>query len=319
MTASPASPGLLGASPEGPPAGPELLRALGAVAASPPPHSGPVTAALGLPAPTTAEHTSVFILAAPPHAAIHLGPSGMLGGEGLDRVAGFWRAIGLHPPQDADHLGPLLMLYAELASAETAARNESTRDRLRHAREALLMEHLWSWAPGYLTGVMRLDVPSLAAWARLTLSALGREVGRAAPPPAYPLALRTAPGPLRMTDDRGQLLDALVAPVRSGVLLTGMDLRGAAAAAGLGYRIGERRYTLRALLDQDAGATLGWLASHARRWADLHAAQQPTGGHDPRQWWARRAARTAGTLARLRARLADARASSESPLKRAKP
>ena len=56
----------------------------------------------------------MFVLAAPPHAAIHLGPSGMLGGEGLDRVAGFWRAIGLHPPQDADHLGLLLMLYAEL-------------------------------------------------------------------------------------------------------------------------------------------------------------------------------------------------------------
>ncbi len=306
MTASPASPGLLSAGPEGPHGGPELLRALGAVAASPPPHSGPVTAALGLPAPTTAEHTSVFTLAAPPHAAIHLGPRGMLGGEGLDRVAGFWRAIGLHPPQDADHLGPLLMLYAELASAETAAR-ETTRDRLRHAREALLWEHLWSWAPGYLTAVMRLDVPSLAAWAQLTRSALSREVRRAAPPPAYPLALRTAPPPLRMADDRGQLLDALVAPVRSGVLLTGMDLRGAAAAAGLGYRIGERRYTLRALLDQDASATLGWLASHARRWADLHTAQQPIGGHDPRHWWARRAARTARTLTRLQTRLAAGR------------
>jgi hypothetical protein len=84
-----------------------------------------------------------------------------------------------------------------------------------------------------------------------------------------------------------------------------MDLRGAAAAAGLGYRIGERRYTLRALLEQDASATLGWLA--ARRWADLHAAQQPIGGHDPRHWWARRAARTARTLTRLQARLAEAR------------
>jgi Nitrate reductase delta subunit len=286
--------------------GPELLRALGAVAASPPPHSAPVTAALGLPAPTLAEHTSVFILAAPPHAAVHLGPQGMLGGEGLDRVAGFWRAIGLHPPQDADHLGPLLLLYAELADAETAARSETTRDRLGHAREALLLEHLWSWAPGYLTAVMRLDVPSLAAWARLTLSALGQEARRAAPPPAYPLALRTAPPPLRRADDRGPLLDTLVAPVRSGILLTGADLRCAAEAAGVGYRIGERRYTLRALLDQDANATLGWLASHARHWGDLHAAQQPIGGHDPRHWWAQRAAHTARTLQRLRVELVTA-------------
>ena len=306
MTASPARPGLLSAGPERAPGGPELLRALGAVAASSPPHSGPVTAALGLPAPTTAEHTSVFILAAPPHAAIHLGPRGMLGGEGLDRVAGFWRAIGLHPPQDADHLGPLLMLYAELAGAETAARHESTRDRLRHAREALLFEHLWSWAPGYLTAVTRLDVPSLARWAQLTLAALGREARRATPPTVLPLALRTVPEPVSPADGRDQLLDALVTPVRSGVLLTGADLRAAAAAAGLGYRVGERRYTLRALLDQDAGATLGWLASHARCWAGLHAAQQPIGGHDPRHWWARRAARTARTLQRLRAKLAPA-------------
>ena len=244
----------------------------------------------------------------------------MLGGEGLDRVAGFWRAIGLHPPQDADHLGALLMLYAELSDAETAARSEATRDRLRHAREALLFEHLWSWAPGYLTAVTRLDAPSLAAWAQLTLLALGREARRAAPPAApSPGAAHAPRRRCRTADGRGQLLDALVAPVRSGVLLTGADLRDAAAAAGLGYRIGERRYTLRAMLDQDASATLGWLGSHARRWAALHAAQQPIGGHDPRHWWTRRAARTARTLQRLQARLADARASSESPLKRAKP
>ena len=81
-------------------------------------------AALGLPAPTAAEHTGVFVLSAPPHAAIHLGGEGKLGGEGLDRVAGFWRAIGLTPPPDADQLGVLLMLYAELADAEAAARTE---------------------------------------------------------------------------------------------------------------------------------------------------------------------------------------------------
>jgi hypothetical protein len=241
----------------------------------------------------------VFVLAAPPHAAIHLGPSGMLGGEGLDRVAGFWRAIGLHPPQDADHLGLLLMLYAELCDAESGARSEATRGRLRHAREALLFEHLWSWAPGYLTAVTRLDVPSLARWAQLTRLALTREALRATPPAALPLALRTAPAPVRPADGRDQLLAALVAPVRSGVLLTGADLRAATAAVGLGYRVGERRYTLRAMLDQDARATLDWLSHHARQQAALHATQQPIGGHDPGHWWARRALRTARTLHRL--------------------
>jgi hypothetical protein len=301
-------------------AGAELLRALGSVAASPPPHCLAVTASLGLPAPTAAEHTAVFVLAAPPHAAIHLGADGKLGGDALDRVAGFWRAIGLRPPPDADHLGPLLMLHAELADAESAAGRQPTRDRLRHAREALLFEHLWSWAPGYLTAVTRLGVPSLAAWGRLTLSALGAEACRAALPSALPLALRTAPEPIGPppgapptgpaqagaaqagaapagpTAGRGWLLDALLAPVRSGVLLTGADLRDGAKAAGVGYRVGERRYTLQAMLDQDAGATLSWLAAHARRWAALHAAQQPVAGPDPRHWWARRAEHTARTL-----------------------
>jgi Nitrate reductase delta subunit len=273
-------------------------------------------ASLGLSAPTAAEHTGVFVLSAPPHAAIYLGEPGQLGGEALDRVAGFWRAIGLRPPPDADHLGALLMLYAELADAQAATHRDTTKDRLRHLREALLFEHIWSWAPAYLTAVTRLDVPSLAAWARLTRSALGAEARRAAPPAALPLALRTAPPPVSWPPvssapvrsapvssvpvssvaEPGQLLDALFAPVRSGVLLTSADLRAAAAAAGLGYRVGERRYALRAMLDQDAAATLAWLDGHARGWAASHAAQQRVAGPDPRHWWARRAAGTARTL-----------------------
>jgi hypothetical protein len=275
---------------------PELLRALGSVAASPPPYCLPVLASLGLPAPTAAEHTAVFVLSAPPHAAIYLGEQGQLGGEALDRVAGFWRTIGLQPPPDADHLGTLLMLYAELADAQQTAHREATRDRLRHTREALLFEHLWSWAPGYLTAVAGLDSPSLAAWARLTRSALGAEARRAAPPAALPLALRTAPAPVSAAPEPGPLLDALLAPARSGIPLTGTDLREAAVTAGVGYRVGERRFALRAMLDQDAAATLAWLGGHASRWAERHAAQQPIAGPDPRHWWARRAAHTDRTL-----------------------
>jgi hypothetical protein len=285
--------------------GGELLRALGSVPASPPPQCEPVFTALGLPAPTAAEHTGVFVLSAPPHAAVHLGAEGKLGGEGLDRVAGFWRVIGLTPPPDADQLGVLLMLYAELTEAETTERPEMTRERLRHARVTLLREHLWSWAPGYLTVVSRLAGPALGAWADLTLRALHREArsAAAARAVALPAALRAAPAPTGPSDGRDRLLDSLLAPVCSGILLTREDLREAAAAAGLGYRVGERRYTLAAMLDQDADATLDWLQVHAGRWAKLHAGQPPVGGHDPRHWWARRATRTARTLRALQAQL----------------
>ena len=75
----------------------ELWRALGAALVTPPPGNAPLLEALGLPAQTGAEHTGVFVLSAPPRAAIHLGPEGKLGGEGLDRIRGFWRALGLRP------------------------------------------------------------------------------------------------------------------------------------------------------------------------------------------------------------------------------
>ena len=54
----------------------ELLRSLGAAVLTPPPGNGAVCAALDLPSPTGVEHTNAFVLSAPPHAAIHLGPEG---------------------------------------------------------------------------------------------------------------------------------------------------------------------------------------------------------------------------------------------------
>ena len=73
----------------------ELFRSLGAFALTPPPGNGALCAALDLPIPTGVEYTDAFVLSAPPHGAIHLGPEGKLGGEGLDRIAGFWRVLGL--------------------------------------------------------------------------------------------------------------------------------------------------------------------------------------------------------------------------------
>jgi len=283
---------------------------------SPPPLCHPAAAGLGLPAPTPADHTGVFVLSAPPHAAIYLGAEGQLGGEALDRVAGFWRVLGLAPPPDSDNLGTLLLLYAELGDAEAAAHREAARWQLRRAKEALLWEHLWSWAPGYLTAVSRLDMPSLGQWARLTARALGREARQAAAPAVLPLALRAAPaslgtvsaasnGALDRADGDG-LLDALLAPVRSGVVLTRENLQEAAAAAGVGCRLGERRYTLAAMLGQDAAATLGWLSDFALQWADWHAGRLPTAGPDPRHWWAHRARHTAATLKELQRQLVTA-------------
>lgn len=277
----------------------ELLRALGAAVLTPPPGNAAPCEALGLPAQTAAEHTQVFVLSAPPHAAIHLGPEGKLGGEGLDRIRGFWRALGLRAPEDADHLGALLLLYAELGEAETGAGGDRVAGRMRQARTALLHEHLWSWAPGYLAAVRGLGVAAVHEWAEVVEQALRTELALAGPATMPALALREAPAGLDPADSFDETLDALVAPVRTGMILTYPDLEAAAASAGLGLRRGERRYALRAMFEQDACATLRWLAAHADRWSALHAALANGGAHDPCAWWSARAARTSTVLAEL--------------------
>lgn len=286
----------------------ELLRALGAAVLTPPPGNREVCHALDLPAPNGAEHTGVFVLAAPPHAAIHLGPEGQLGGEGLDRVAGFWRALGLRAPEDADHLGTLLMLYAELGTAESTTPDERLTAQLQRSRTALLHEHLWSWAPGYLAAVDSLGGPATTAWADLTLQALQAEVADTPTSPLLPLAIRTAPPGLQVDDSLEDTLDVLVTPIRSGYVLTQRDLQVGATRADVGFRRGERRYALKAMLQQDPRATLAWLVEHASAWSEIHAR---TGPDATSTWWGDRADRTAQVLKRLLEEQPATRSSSE--------
>lgn len=280
----------------------ELLRALGTLALGPPACTAHVARALGLPAWTAAQHTELLVLSLPPYASIHLGPDGKLGGEAADRVAGIWRALGLSPPADADHLGAILALYAELGEAAAAARGGATRERLGRARETVLWEHLWPWLPGYLDAVAA-DCAAARPWADLTSRAIAAEAAASRPATVLPLALRTAPGPVDADARRGELLDALTAPVRTGFILTRADVARAARQLGLGLRRGERRFALQAMLDQAPGPTLRWLAGHAGSWAALHRHRIAVPA-DPGPWWAGRADLAALTLRTLAARQA---------------
>jgi hypothetical protein len=277
---------------------PELFRSLGAVVLTPPPGNSALCEALDLPIPTGVEYTDAFVLSAPPHGAIHLGPEGQLGGEGLDRIAGYWRVLGLQAPEDADHLGALLMLYAELAEAEQNTSGERSRAQLHRARSVLFHEHIWSWAPGYLLAVAELGIASVASWARLTEQAMRAERAVLAAPEMLPLALRAAPPGLSAADSLGETLDGLVAPIRTGVVFTYRDLAACARHVGVGLRRGERRFALRAMLEQDAAGTLAWLGARARWWSK-RCAPAPGTANDPCEWWSRRAADTAGVLEAL--------------------
>jgi len=271
----------------------ELLRALGAVADNPA-DAGTAGRALGLPGLDSGQHTDTFVLNCPPYASVYLGPEGGIGGEGADRVAGFWRAMGLSPPAEPDHLTALLSLYAGLDEAAAQSRRPATAAALAWSAAALLHEHIWPWLPVYLDAVADLGAAAPAAWASLTRAAITAEV--TSPGPArLPLALRSAPARPDAGGRLEDLVSALVTPASSGIVLTRRRLADGAGQAGVGHRIGERRFTLRAMLEQDPAATLTWLSRECRRWERRHA-RRPGAGAVTR-WWARRAAHTGRLLA----------------------
>ncbi|HEX6844873.1 MAG TPA: molecular chaperone TorD family protein [Actinomycetota bacterium] len=252
----------------------DLLRALGALCEAPDPGHAALAEALGLDLPEDpAARTATFLFQVYPYASVHLGPEGMLGGEATDRVAGFWRAVGRTPPTEPDHLAALLGLAAALADAEVAEPEPARRALRREARAALLWEHLLSWVVPFLRATASAGTSFHAGWASLVEATLledARSLGAA--PTRLSAHLRAAP-PFPEDDAAlDELLAATLAPVRSGVVLTRDDLTRAGRALGVGVRIGERRFILRAMLQQDPAGTLRWLAAEAARWAEIHAA-----------------------------------------------
>jgi TorA maturation chaperone TorD len=255
----------------------ELFRALGALVEAPGSHTERLTSLLGLgAAPTAADYTELFVLDLPPYASIYLGAEGMLGGEARDRIAGFSRALGQIPPAEPDHLALMLAQFAALSDdGEDAAR----RDALARARDAYLFEHLLSWLPPYLDKVAELGSPTYAAWGRMLEEALGAESTR--------LALDTRTDlPLALREDRSlggdagldDLVAFLLAPGRSGIILTQADLSRAARALDLGRRVGDRRFILRLLLGQSPDLMTEWLRVEAAAWAERHAERRASLG-----------------------------------------
>ena len=254
----------------------DLFRALGVLCESPVPGHARIASALGLPGtPDPAEYAAVFLFQSYPYASVHLGPEGMLGGEARDRVAGFWRAVGLVPPAEPDHLAALLGLYATLLDAEAEERDEARVVLRREARRALLWEHLLSWALPYLWKLREIAGPYRRAWAELLERALLDEAAELPAPERLPLHLRTAP-PLPEPDaSADEWVTAILAPVRSGMLIVRGDLASASRDLGLALRMGERAYALKALFAQDAPATLAWLSTEAQGWMARHEAAEP--------------------------------------------
>jgi TorA maturation chaperone TorD len=279
----------------------ELFRALAVLAEPPVAEAAQVAEALGLgPMPGAVEYTELFIFGLYPYASVYVGPEGMLGGEARDRVGGFWRALGDVPPAEPDHLAVMLALYARLVEMEEGESDRVRRRSWRAARKAFLWEHLLSWLPVYLSKLAEVAGPFYRAWGELLAQALFAEADRVGRQARLPLHLRDGPGLIDPRSDRdvGEFLQSLLSPARSGMILLRSDLARAAHSLGLGLRLGERRFILRALLGQDAGGVLDWLAQEADGWLERHRLySERLGGVAVA--WEERAAATARLLREL--------------------
>jgi Nitrate reductase delta subunit len=319
---------------------PELFRALGALSETPRPDLQPIADLLDLgPLPGRAAHGELFLFQLYPYASVYLGAEGMMGGEAADRIAGFWRALGQTPPAEPDHIAVMLGLHARLGELEEQAADPPARARWRHARAAFLWEHLLCWLPIFLlklgdlggidgsgrppraigvsgqappappagvAGESGVADPFYRRWAALLGDALRAEAAvlpLPEGPERLPLHLRAAPAGIDPRRDGPEgFLASLLSPARTGMVLARADLARAARELELGLRLGERRLMLRAMLEQDAGPVLGWLAGEAASWAGRHL---PAVHLSPSlaACWHERAAATARLLRELQAEI----------------
>lgn len=278
----------------------EILRALAALAEPPSSESARLAELLELGAPPDeTAWTELFALQLPPYASIYLSADGRIGGEPRDRVAGFWRALGLVPPGEPDYLPVLLAFHAQLAERESRSTLERDRARWRSARRAFFAEHLASWLPFYLAAAAEEADDFHRRWCALLARVLDQEAAALGPPATLPAHFRDVPALRNPSEaasgEDGDWLSDLLAPLRCGVFLQRGALRRAARELGLGERLGERRQTLRTLLAQDGAATLAWLATRAREQAASH---RKAGAATPvcAAFWSARAEATAGSL-----------------------
>jgi TorA maturation chaperone TorD len=222
----------------------ELLDALAEVVENPDPHPA-ILEILELEW-TRDGFTELFDFDLPPFASYYLTIGPVLGGEPVGYLRGLLSAY-LPPelqPSQPDSLALLLRLLALLL-------RQRSEDRAR----VIFYEALSPWLGNYARAILSFAPPGLTRIG-LLLDEVYQDWSKTIPSAlSLPYLLRSAPEPLKMMD-RETVLDSLLSPVASGLILPRSELIRITHRHGLGIRPGGRRFSFQSLLDTSPSETL---------------------------------------------------------------
>ncbi len=244
----------------------ELIRALGVFCEPPKDEHKKLADILGFSAsPRSDVYQEIFCNDLPPYASIYTSDEGIVGGEALGRISGFWQALQRDVPHEPDHLGRLLGLAAYLEESQASEQEPARAVLIERSLAALFWEHLLPWVPMYLDRVESVGKGTVYGdWARLLSETLIYKFESLGPLENLPRHLATSSG---LLDPRRsgatQFLSSLLAPIQSGFILLTEDLNHLSAEIGVSTKDHDRQEILEDLLGLAPKQTLEGLAKVA--------------------------------------------------------
>lgn len=244
----------------------ELIRALGVFCEPPKDEHIKLAEILGFSeSPCSDIYQEIFCHNLPPYASVYTSNEGIVGGEALGRISGFWQALQRDVPHDPDHLGRLLGLAALLEESQVSEQEPARALLIERSLAALFWEHLLPWAPMYLDRVESIGKGTVYGdWARLLSEILIYKFELLGPLEDLPRHLDASSG---LLDPRRsgapQFLSSLFAPVQSGFILLREDLNNLSAEIGISTEDHDRQGILKDLLRLAPKQTLEELAKVA--------------------------------------------------------
>ena len=276
-----------------------LFPSLGEMIEAPGAEQARIARMLGMPGDLgRQDYTNLFVIQLFPYASIYLSHNGLAGGDVRDRIAEYWKILGWPAPQEPDHAASLLKSYGTL---HPGFRGEYLSSDLAHqCRPVFFWDAIASWMPMYLLRVREIGADVYKSWSSVVMDVIEAEAVQLSMPPVLPVYLRTAPIPPGINNP-SEFIDALFAPVVSGVILCRYDLGRCATENRLTVRMADRRHTLKIMMSENTSGVCSWLEQEVQRQADNIAAL-PDMLAPVRDHWVSRARTVATRLQEFRIR-----------------